>query len=176
MCVLREPHRALGKNTLSAKRKKCVCLGNLTLLWVSLPYLISWWNLAFFYVPLLPWGWLVEAKVSCILQHRGIQLILAYSWARPVISAAVKGREEMFFISSVSSLSFIFLSPLSVPLFHLLCYLFSLFSLSLGDNKRPSRVDVSLNTNTNQKIPSPSPHPTQKEKKKDWCYWDKLFM
>ena len=34
--------------------------------------------------------------VSCILRHRGVQLILAYSWARPAILVAGKGREGMF--------------------------------------------------------------------------------
>ena len=28
------------------------------------------------------------AKVSCILCHRGVQLVLAYSWARPAILVA----------------------------------------------------------------------------------------
>ena len=46
------------------------------------------------------------AKVSCILRHRGVQLILAYNWARPAIVAG-KGRGVMLF-SSVSSLSFMF--------------------------------------------------------------------
>ena len=36
------------------------------------------------------------AKVSCIFCHRGVQLILAYSWARPAILVAGKGREVMF--------------------------------------------------------------------------------
>ena len=35
------------------------------------------------------------AKASCILR-RGIQLILAYSWARPAILVAGKGRGGMF--------------------------------------------------------------------------------
>ena len=57
--------------------------------------------------------------------------------------------ERECFVSSVSSLSFIFLflpyPPLSSPLLSLL----SLFSLSLGDDtKWPTRADVSLNTNT----------------------------
>ena len=30
--------------------------------------------------------------MSCILHHWGVQLILAYSWARPAILAAGKGR------------------------------------------------------------------------------------
>ena len=89
-------------------------------------------------------GWSGVAKVSCILCHRGVQLILAYSWARPAILVA--GRVEgNVFISSVSSLSFLFLflpcSSLSSPLL-------SLLALSLGDNiKWPTRVDVSLNPN-----------------------------
>ena len=36
------------------------------------------------------------AKVSCILRHRGVQLILAYSWARPAILVAGKGRWGIF--------------------------------------------------------------------------------
>ena len=92
---------------------------------------------------------LISAKVLCILHHRGVQLILAYSWARPAILVVGKGRGGMFFISSVSSLSFLFLflpcPSLSSPLLSLL----SLFSLSLGDDtKWPSRVDMSLNPNT----------------------------
>ena len=80
-------------------------------------------------------GWLGEAKVSCILHHQGVQLILAYSWARPVVLAAGKGRGGNVFISSVPSLSFIFLSPcpfLSSPQLSLL----SLFSLFLGDDTK----------------------------------------
>ena len=41
-------------------------------------------------------GWLDVAKVSCILRHRSIQLILAYSWARSAILVAGKGRRGMF--------------------------------------------------------------------------------
>ena len=89
------------------------------------------------------------AKVLCILHHWGVQLISAYSWARPAILVVGKGRGGNVFISSVSSLSFLFLflpcPSLSSPLLSLL----SLFSLSLGDDtKWPSRVDVSLNPNT----------------------------
>ena len=40
------------------------------------------------------------AKVSCILRHRGVQLILAFIWAKPAILVAGKGRGEC----SVSSL------------------------------------------------------------------------
>ena len=82
-----------------------------------------------------------------ILCHRGVQLILAYSWARPAILVAGKGREA--FISSVSSLSFLFLFLPCPSLSSLLLSLPSLFSLSLGDDtKWPTRVDVSLNHNT----------------------------
>ena len=37
-------------------------------------------------------GWLCVAKVSCILCHRGVQLILAYSRTRLAILVAGKGR------------------------------------------------------------------------------------
>ena len=95
-------------------------------------------------------GWSGGAKVLCILHHWGVQLILAYSWARPAVLVVGKDRGGNVFISSVSSLSFLFLflpcpSLSSPPLLSLL----SLFSLSLGDDtKWPSRVDVSLNPNT----------------------------
>ena len=101
----------------------------------------------------LPWnsciqGWLYEAKVSCILRHWGIQLILAYSWARPAILAAGKGRGGFFlFLLFLHFHSFSFhpCHSLSSPLLSLL----PLFSLSLGnDTKWPTRVDVSLNPNS----------------------------
>ena len=40
--------------------------------------------------------WSGGAKVLCILYHRGVQLILAYSWARPAILVVGKGRGGMF--------------------------------------------------------------------------------
>ena len=82
----------------------------------------------------------MEGMVGCgegvvYLMSSGIQLILAYSWARPAIFVAGKGRGVCFY-SSVSSLSFLFLflpCPfLSSPLLSLL----SLFSLSLGDDTK----------------------------------------
>ena len=36
--------------------------------------------------------------MSCILRHRGVRLILAYSWARSVILVAGKGRRGMFLL------------------------------------------------------------------------------
>ena len=56
-------------------------------------------------------------KVSCILHHRGIQLIFAYSWERPAILVAGKGRgvERLYFFTfspvPLSSQSFAFISP-----------------------------------------------------------------
>ena len=41
-------------------------------------------------------GWSGGAKVSCILPHQGVQPILAYSWARPAILVAGKGRGGTF--------------------------------------------------------------------------------
>ena len=73
------------------------------------------------------WGWLGGAKVLCILHHWGVQLILAYSWARPAILVVGKGRGGMFlflpFLHFLSCSSFF-----PVPLFHLLYSLFYLFS------------------------------------------------
>ena len=73
------------------------------------------------------WGWSGGAKVLCILDHRGVQLILAYSWARPAILVVGKGRGGMFlfllFLHFHSCSSFF-----PVPLFHLLYSLFYLFS------------------------------------------------
>ena len=61
------------------------------------------------------------------LSSLGIQLILAYSWARPVNLVAGKGRGGMFlffpFLHFHSCSSFF-----PVPLFHLFYYLFCLFS------------------------------------------------
>ena len=73
------------------------------------------------------WGWLGGAKVLCILHHWGVQLILAYSWARPAVLVVGKDRGGMFlfllFLHFHSCSSFF-----PVPLFHLLYSLFYLFS------------------------------------------------
>ena len=73
------------------------------------------------------WGWAGGAKVLCILHHWGVQLILAYSWARPAILVVGKGRGGMFlfllFLHFHSCSSFF-----PVPLFYLLYSLFYLFS------------------------------------------------
>ena len=71
--------------------------------------------------------WAGGAKVLCILHHWGVQLILAYSWARPAILVVGKGKGGMFlfllFLHFHSCSSFF-----PVPLFHLLYSLFYLFS------------------------------------------------
>ena len=76
--------------------------------------------------------WSGGAKVLCILHHRGVQLILAYNWARPAILVVGKGRGGMFlfllFLHFLSCSSFF-----PVPLFHLLYSLFYLFSLFLWE-------------------------------------------
>ena len=76
------------------------------------------------------------AKVSCIWRHRGVQLILANSKARSSSLLADKGRGGIFFISSVSSLSFLFLFLLCPSLSSHLLSILSIFSLSLGDDTK----------------------------------------
>ena len=69
------------------------------------------------------WGWSGCAKVLCILRHQGVQLILVYSWARPVILVAGKGRGGMFYF-------FCFFTSIPVPLSSMSLSLFisSIFS------------------------------------------------
>ena len=82
-----------------------------------------------------PGRWSGGAKVSCILRHRGVQLILAYSWARPAILVAGKGRWGIFLF--LLFLHFHSCSFLPCPsLSSLLLSLLSLFSLSLGDDTK----------------------------------------
>ena len=51
-------------------------------------------------------GWSGCAKVSCSLRHRVVRLRLAYSWARPTILAAGKGRGGRFYFFSFSTFIF----------------------------------------------------------------------
>ena len=102
-------------------------------------------------------GWLGMAMVSGILRHRGVQLILASSWARPAILVAGKDRGERFLLLFLLFLLFHSCSYFfPVSLFYLLYYLFYLFfSLYLGDDtKWPTRVDVSLDPNTINQSPN----------------------
>ena len=102
-------------------------------------YLLSLWRwmsfildlmlvtgLMFCVLPSQPWGWSGVAKVSCILRHQGIQLILAYSWVRPAIFVAGKGREECFYFFCFFTFIPVPLSPLSVSFI-----LFTISSISL---------------------------------------------
>ena len=79
----------------------------------------------------------MRQRCRVILCHRygGVQLILAYSWARPAILAAGKGRGGMFlFLLFLHCHSFSFLPcpSLSYPLLSLL----SLCSISLRDDTK----------------------------------------
>ena len=72
---------------------------------------------------------------------------IAYSWARPAILVAGKGIWGMFLFLLI--LHFHSWPRSSLFLFHLLYYLFYLFSPSLGDDtKWSTRTDVSLKPNT----------------------------
>ena len=79
-------------------------------------------------------GWLGVVKVSCILCHKGVQLMFAYSWARPAILVAGKGRGGMFLFCFFTCIPVLFLPYPSLlsPVLSLL----SLFSLSLGDDTK----------------------------------------
>ena len=94
------------------------------------------------------WGWSGVAKMLCILHHWGVQLISWYSWARPAILVARKGREGMFLF--LLFLHFRSCSLSSLPLSCISCIISSVsFLPALGDNtKCPTKVDVSLNPNT----------------------------
>ena len=71
--------------------------------------------------------------MSCIFRHRGVQLILAYSSARPAFLVAGKGRGRMFLF-----LLFLYFHPcssfFSISLFHLFYYLFSPFLRETAQN------------------------------------------
>ena len=86
-----------------------------------------------------PVGWLGEAKVSCYWYFLTVgQGLLSLQQVK------VEG-ECFYFFCFFNFIHFPF-SP--VPLFHLLYYLLSLFSVSLRDDtKWPTRVDVSFNPN-----------------------------
>ena len=73
------------------------------------------------------------AKVLCILHRWGVQLILAYSWARPAILIAGKGTGGMSLF--LLFLHFHFCSSFfPVPLIYLLYYLFSPFLWEITKN------------------------------------------
>ena len=95
-------------------------------------------------------GWLGLAKVSCILRHRDVQLILAYSWTRPAILVAGNGRGGVFlFLLFLHFHSFSSSSP--VPPFHLLYFCLSSPFLLEWTQNDPQRLTCRL-TPTNQSI------------------------
>ena len=88
-------------------------------------------------------------KCVVYLTSPGRPTEMDYSWAlRPAILVAGKGRGEMFLFFSVSSLSPLFLFlPCPVPLFHLIYYLFYLFSPFLWESTQHDS-QRSLNTHS----------------------------
>ena len=103
------------------------------------------------------YGFMLDVHVSvclCILCHQGFQLILAYSWARPAILIAGKGRGGMFlfllFLHFHSCSSFF-----HVPLFYFpTVSSISFLPISGRQLKVTTKVDVSLNPNTIDNNPS----------------------
>ena len=59
-------------------------------------------------------GWSGGAKVLCILHHWGVQLILAYSWARSAILVVGKDRGECFYFFCFFTFIPVLLSSLSL--------------------------------------------------------------
>ena len=88
----------------------CVCYCNCAVLFCRCLFLVS---SSFGGVFLCLRGWPGGAKVSCILCHRGVQLILAYSWARPAILVVGKGSGAMLLFHLFLPCSSFFPVPLS---------------------------------------------------------------
>ena len=80
-------------------------------------------------------GWLYGTKVSCILDHWGVQLILAYSLVR--LAVLVAGKDRVLLLLLLLFLLFLHFhfcsSFFPVLLFHLFNYLFYLFSSFLWE-------------------------------------------
>ena len=87
-------------------------------------------------------GWCEGVLYLTSPRHPTDIVILAYSFARPALLVAGKGRGGMFLFLHFHSCSSFF----SVPFFHFFYYLFYLFSIFLWETTQ--RVDVSLNPNT----------------------------
>ena len=142
-----------------------ICIDSVFIV-TACPYTIlyrSFWNFAQVFSRSV--GVVVWCKgVLCSLLHRGVQLILACSWARLAILVAGWGRGGMFlFLLFLYFHSCSFFFP--VPLLNLLYYLFfhpcpslkspllsllSLFSLSLGDDTKWPTRGVLLKPQHNQ--------------------------
>ena len=98
--------------------------------------------------------WLGLAKMSCILCHQGVQLILAYSWARPAILVAGRVEGECFYFFCLYTFSPVPLSSLFLSFISSTVSSISLHPFSGRRHKMTHGVDVSLNPNTikNHKI------------------------
>ena len=105
------------------------------------------WKPPFLWVNDVIWGWLGEAKVSCILRHRGANWYWLIVGQGLLSLQQVRVEGECFYFFCFFTF-IIFLSPLS--LFHLFYYLFCLSSpFSLGYNTNwLTRFDVSCNPNS----------------------------
>ena len=68
--------------------------------------------------------------MSCILRHRGVQLIFAYSWARPAILAAGKSRGGCLYFFCFFTFIHYPLSPLSLSFISSTISSFSLLPFS----------------------------------------------
>ena len=123
----REEQRAWSKQIIDSQVVSHLCCNSSSGLHyrnVDPRHRLSWYTRAWLFKA---WGWSGVAMVSCILRHRGVQLKLAYSWARPAILVAGKGRGGMFlFLLFLHFHSCSYFFP--YRLFHLLYYLFYLFS------------------------------------------------
>ena len=90
--------------------------------------------------------WSGGAKVSCILCHRGVQLILAYSWARPAILVAGKGTGGCFYFFCFFTFIPVPLSSLSLSFIS--STISSTFFLPFSGRRYKMTHKVSLNPNT----------------------------
>ena len=97
--------------------------------------------------------WLGVANVSCIFRQRSVQLILASSWARSAILVADKGRGRGVMFYFFCFFAFIpILLFFHVPLFHLLYYLFYLFSPCLWETTHKGWRVVKLQDNQSNNL------------------------
>ena len=104
-------------------------------------------------------GWVWQrCCVLCILRHLGIQQILAYSWARPAILVAGKGKgglpEMILFLLFLHFHSCSFFFP--VPLFHHHYCLFYLFSPFLWETTQNDPQGLMCRLTPTQSIKSKS--------------------
>ena len=87
------------------------------------------------YPPCKTWEWSGVTKVSCILCHWGVQLILTYSWARLAVLVAGKGRGKCFYFFSFFTLILVLLSSLTLSFISsTISYLFSPFVWKMAQN------------------------------------------